>query len=244
MNTHFLKSLSLFLLIAVSFTACSSGEYSFLRGVNGEGPSTSQQLSIDDFTGIHLALSANVYISQGDRQSVSIDAQQNIIDMLETDVDGGVWKIKTEDPIRNHKPITITITVPELSYAKISGSGNIVGRTVFDKSNDFETGISGSGDIELDVETGELSAAISGSGNIELSGKADEFSIGISGSGDIDAENLEAEEVEIRVSGSGDCKVHATAELDVRVSGSGDVYYRGNPRVSSRISGSGDLEAI
>ena len=236
--------ISLSLLLVLSLSACSNGDFAFFNGVSGEGPTSSQNLTVDDFTGIHLAINAEVVISQGSRQSVSVDAQQNIIDMLETDVSGGVWTIKTENPIRNHKPIKITITVPELSYAKISGSGNIIGQNAFTASDEFETGISGSGDIQLEIVTEELSAAISGSGDIQLSGEAEEFSIAISGSGDIDAENLEAEEVEVRVSGSGDCKVHATAELDVRVSGSGDVYYKGNPRIHSRVSGSGDLEAI
>ena len=244
MNTRSFQTTVFFLVFALVCTSCSNGDFNFFSGIDGQGQSATQELNLDNFNGIHLSISADVYVSQGSPQSVSIDAQQNIIDLLKTDVDQGIWKISTKDPVRNHKPIKITITVPELSYAKISGSGDIVGQTTFTEADEFETSIAGSGNIQLSVSTEELSAAISGSGDIELSGSAEELSIRISGSGDIDAEELEAEEAEVRVSGSGDCRVHATDELDVRVSGSGDVYYRGNPSVHSRISGSGDLEAI
>ena len=246
MRSTFIKAFTLSLLVFVFFSSCSNGDYNLfsMAGVSGEGPNNSQELNVDDFTGIHLAISAEVRIRQGSPQSVSIDAQQNIIDLIETDVNEGIWKIKTSENIRNHKPIRIEITVPELGYAKISGSGNIIGETPFTNSDDFATGISGSGDITLEVQADEVTASISGSGDIELSGSADELSIGVSGAGDIDAEELVAQDVEVRVSGSGDCRVHAASELDVRVSGSGDVMYKGNPRVTSRVSGSGDLQSI
>lgn len=246
MRSTFIKAFAFSFLVLGFLSNCSNGDYNLfsMTGVNGEGPNNSQELNIDDFTGIHLAISAEVRIRQGSPQSVSIDAQQNIIDLIETDVNDGIWKIKTSENIRNHKPIQIDITVSELAYAKISGSGNIIGETAFTNADDFATGISGSGDIRLEVQADEISASISGSGDIELSGSADELTIGVSGAGDIDAEDLVAQDVEVRVSGSGDCRVHAASELDVRVSGSGDVKYKGSPRVTSRVSGSGDLEAI
>lgn len=214
-------------------------------GVDGKGPRVEKDLQLDDFNGIRLTLSADVYLTPGRSQSVRVSAQQNIIDLLETEVENGIWKIDTEENIDDHSKIKIYITVPEMDYVKLSGSGNIYTEGLFENSGKaVEVGVSGSGDLQFRTNARSLSAAISGSGDIELKGSTDDISIRVSGSGDIDAIDLTARNCEVRISGSGNAKVHATQDLNVRVSGSGDVYYRGRPNVQSRISGSGDLESV
>ena len=214
-------------------------------GVDGKGPRVEKDLQLDDFNGIRLTFSADVYLTPGRSQSVRVSAQQNIIDLLETEVDNGIWKIDTEENIDDHSKIKIYITVPEMDYVKLSGSGNIYTEGLFENNGKaVEVGVSGSGDLQFRTNARSLSAAISGSGDIELKGSTDDISIRVSGSGDIDAIDLTARNCEVRISGSGNAKVHATQDLNVRVSGSGDVYYRGRPNVQSRISGSGDLESV
>ena len=214
------------------------------NAISGQGDPSERTLQLDDFTGLVLTTSADVYLTQGSTQSVRVVAQDNIIDNLETEVNNGVWKIKGKKPMRNYKAVNIYITIPDLSMAKISGSGDIEGQSAFRTENKVDLGISGSGDIELDIDAPAIDAGMSGSGDIELEGETGEFTISISGSGDVDASDLVSENCEVRISGSGGVKVHATDNLDVRISGSGDVYYKGRPSVNSRISGSGDLRSM
>lgn len=215
------------------------------RGVDGEGPRVEKDMNIDDFEGIRLTINADVYLTPGRSQSVRISAQQNIIDLIETDVDGGIWKISTEENLDDHSKIKIYITAEQMNYVKLSGSGDIYTEGTFENAgNTVEVGVSGSGDLQFRTNARSIEAGISGSGDIELDGSAENIEVGISGSGDIDAIDLTARNCQVRISGSGTAKVHATQDLNVRVSGSGDVYYRGKPNVQSRISGSGDLESV
>ena len=237
--------ISLIVLLSFATTPILNAQKWWGGGVDGKGPRVERDLQLDDFDGIRLTLSADVYLTPGRSQSVRVSAQQNIIDLLKTDVDGGVWKISTEENIDDHSKIKIYITVPEMTYVKLSGSGNIYTEGTFDNSGEeVEIGISGSGNLEFNTNARSIEAGISGSGDIELDGSTDDINVGISGSGDIDAMGMTARNAQIRISGSGNAKVHATQGLNVRVSGSGDVYYRGNPNVQSRISGSGDLESV
>ncbi|WP_020537111.1 head GIN domain-containing protein [Lewinella cohaerens] len=213
-------------------------------GVDGSGPRVEKDLQLDQFSGIRLSINADVYLTQGSTQSVRISAQQNIIDLIETNVDGSIWKIKTEENIDDHAPIKIYITVPRMTYVKLSGSGDIYTENTFTGNDAVEVGISGSGDLRFKTTANSIEAAISGSGDIELDGSTENLNISISGSGDIDAKELVSGNCEVRISGSGGAKVHATKNLNVRVSGSGDVYYKGSPNVQSRVSGSGDLQSI
>jgi len=238
MRTILLLSLSVFFLTE----SCTQN-----RGwsqVRGEGNIVEKTLKLDDFEGIKLTISGDVFLTQGSKQSVRISAQQNIIDLIETDVNNGVWKIKTSQNIHKHEPIKIYITVPSLNYAHISGSGDIVTENKFTNIERLKVGISGSGGLQINAEAQTVDAHISGSGDIDLSGRTDELELHISGSGDIDADDMTSQAADVHISGSGGCRLHADKELNVHVSGSGDVYYSGNPSVQSRISGSGDLRSI
>jgi hypothetical protein len=134
----------------------------------------------------------------------------------------------------------VFITVKNLEDVTISGSGDMRGKDRF-VADAFYAEISGSGDMDLEVETGMLESKISGSGSIHLSGKAEDYTASISGSGQIKAFDVQAKTVSVKISGSGDCRVHATESLDAKISGSGDVYYKGRPRIDTKISGSGSL---
>ncbi len=214
------------------------------NGIKGEGPKVTKTLEVADFTGFTIGVGGDVYLKQGSKQSVTIEAQQNIIDNILTNVENKEWKIKFEKSVRNHDGIKIYITIPTLTKAYVSGSGDIKGETKFTGLENLVVGISGSGDVSMEVEAKAIESKISGSGNIRLSGSADSNNINISGSGDILAENLNTKKCTVRVSGSGDCKVSADETLDVQVSGSGDVYYKGSPKVKAKVSGSGNVESI
>lgn len=211
-------------------------------GIKGEGPVVKKTIDIAEFTGFSLQTSGNVILKKGP-QSVVIESHQNIIDNIETEVDNKVWKISFDKSVKGYKELNIYITIPNLTRAYISGSGDIISEDKFITQGEVQVGISGSGDIKLDIEADKIMSKISGSGDISLRGKAQNLEVSISGSGDIKGYDLEAENCNVSISGSGSVEVHANEELTVRTSGSGDVYYTGRPRINSRTSGSGDVMA-
>ena len=201
-----------------------------------------QELDLAAFERISLAISADVYLKQGDQQSITVRGQENIIANLMTDVQDKTWRIRFDRPIRRSQGIKIFITIPYLSGARVSGSGNIESDHIW-QANTFYTGVSGSGNIKLQVQSEDLSSKVSGSGNINLGGSSKEYAVQVTGSGNIKAYELAATHCKVRISGSGNARVDAQEQLDVRISGSGDVMYTGRPRVNSKISGSGGLYA-
>jgi DUF4097 and DUF4098 domain-containing protein YvlB len=230
------------LLTLLMFTNCQ-GQKWWNSGIDGTGPRVEKELQLADLNGLKLTLSADVYLTQGNTQSVRVSAQQNIIDLLETKVENGVWKIKTSEQIGKHTPIKIYITVPRMNYVSLSGSGDIFTENTFSNNDKVTIAVSGSGNIRFKTTARQTEVTLSGSGDIDLQGSTGDVAVSISGSGDIDAYNFSAANCQVSISGSGNARVAATEDLHVKVSGSGDVYYRGNPSVTSRISGSGNLTA-
>ncbi|MBV4359484.1 head GIN domain-containing protein [Pinibacter aurantiacus] len=212
------------------------------KKVVGEGPVVTQERTTSAFTALHSKISSDVFFSNGNEYKIRIEAQQNIIDVMETIISGSELQIRFRNDvnIKSHEAIRVYVTAPEVKSFTQSGSGTVNVQNDLTVDN-LNLQISGSGNIKISkVEGDQISSHISGSGNIQVAqGTANKVNADISGSGNIDLINVLSKNASTTTSGSGGIKVYVTDNLDSRISGSGTVWYRGNPRVSANISGSG-----
>ena len=190
-------------------------------GVEGSGNVITESREVSDFNEIVLGGTGRVVVDVTGTESLTIEAEDNIMPFLETRVSNGRLRLETNRSISPTVEIVYTITAETLDGLVISGSGVVEAEAV--DSADFRVDISGSGDV---VVEGTLSGLLS---------------VSISGSGEFDGESLTAPEGQVDVSGSGNAVVNITDDLDVSVSGSGEVQYLGEPNVDSSVSGSGTI---
>lgn len=223
-----------------------------------------EERDVSDFSGIVLRGSGDLYITQGDSESLTITAEPKVLEVLTSEVRGEVLHLgrKQGSKVRSRHSVRYDVTLRDLERLGMSGSGDaFMARLEGDEltinisgSSDIELGevlleelrvtISGSGDVEVrQLDASDISSSISGSGEIKLAGRADVQSISVSGSGDYIAPELDSRDVTATVVGSGQVEVHASETLDVTVTGSGDVIYRGQPEVSLQVSGSGKVRS-
>ncbi|MDB5022340.1 MAG: hypothetical protein JWP78_95 [Mucilaginibacter sp.] len=205
---------------------------------------------LSGFNAVNLAGSFDVYITQGSTESVKVEAPDNIIDHIITEVSGGVLKIYNKndngfhwgDLFGNHKKIAVYVVAKDLNSIGVSGSGDVFFKEGI-RTNSLKLRVSGSGDLYGRVDVKTLESSISGSGDVKISGRADNSTVSVGGSGDFSARSLMTINTAVRVSGSGDASVNASNRVDASVSGSGDIRYTGGAKsVSSSKSGSGDIE--
>lgn len=240
---NLMKWMPAFLLMALTLNSCIidfDGDGIGNNCIRGSGPSVVEVLNMNEFDGLSLRVSANVFITQGPVFEVRAEGQANVIRELELDVRNGFWEIEFDRCVRNEDDLRIYITMPVITELQISGSGDIFGENIF-ITDDIDLRVSGSGNMDLALEADDINATISGSGDIRLEGTADDLNIQVAGSGDVFAFDLAASSADVNIRGSGDVEVFLSSALDVRISGSGDVFYKGNPLIDSRISGSGRI---
>ena len=236
------KLITLSLVLSLSLSACAQ----WGKRVKGNGNVVSIERNVGDYDAIALAGWFDVELVAGNEGEITLKGESNLLEYIKTEVKDGKLVIKVEKGV-NLKPsnwnsgIFLSVPVESVNSVTLSGSGDIVGKTIL-KANNFKTRISGSGDITLDIEAQSVEASLSGSGDIDLDGKATNLDINVSGSGDIDAYGLNADYVTATVSGSADVNVTANESINARVSGSGDISYRGNhKKIDTKSSGSGDI---
>ncbi|MEI8047846.1 MAG: head GIN domain-containing protein [Bacteroidota bacterium] len=211
--------------------------------MEGNGKMAVRTATFTEITEINLSVSADVVLVADSSGTVKIEGESNIIEAILLEQKGKSLRIKSEPCFSANKPITITIPMKTISELQINGSGSIkTGNKLV--ASDLGLKINGSGDIDLDVDAGNVKSEINGSGNVVLKGAAQRHKIEINGSGNVDAENFPTGNVSITVNGSGDCKVLATTALAIKIRGSGSVYYAGAPDISSDIKGSGSLQKL
>ena len=209
-----------------------------------------QTVEVSDFDEISNRIGGTVYITQGSKTEVILEGREEDLEKVNVEVRGGELRIESKRRSSwrfwdsGNVRVDVYVTVKELNAVTVSGSGDIIGRNTI-KTDNFKARVSGSGDIEMDLDAKDIASSISGSGNIELSGSASSGSLSISGSGKLLAEELKVDDFEVRISGSGRGSITVYGELDVRISGSGSVYYGGKPTgVNSSVSGSGKVRRI
>lgn len=236
MKSLFYSVAVVFLLVTAN-SCISNGQF----GIRGEGSVVERKFNLDPIEGIYLPGSAKLYLTQGSDQEVRIQGQENIIDNLNLEVTGKIWEIDNKRSVWQSEPVKIYITLKTLKRIRISGSGDVRFENTFTDQRDLEIRISGSGNLDLDIEARDINASISGSGDLHMRGEADYVDCSITGSGSVDAYDLLARKAEARISGSGGMELSVEDRLDAHITGSGNIYYKGHPRVNSSISGSGSV---
>jgi hypothetical protein len=255
---HFLR---LILIVLFFLPSMACGLFS-MNAVNGSGNIITQTIDVSNFDRVSLEGSGDVYIDQGQTESLTIEADDNILPLLETKVRGSEL-ILTTKPNQNINPsqkIVYRITVKDLNGVSLKGSGNFYIDPL--KSDAMDVVLSGSGDIKFkDLSSGKLSLDLDGSGNIaadqlaaqaidvsvrgsggiKLAGTAGPQTVSFDGSGEYLAGDLETPSADVKIAGSADITVWATDELNVQVNGSGTVSYYGKPTVNQTGTGSGKI---
>lgn len=236
-----MKKLYLPLLLAAFVLSCN-----YRETVRGNGNVITESRTVSSFKNIQLRGSMNIKLVNGSAQSVEIQGEENILPYVETNVSGGKLMVKYTDDIHinTRRDVTVTVTLPELQELDITGSGDITGETKFTSNDDISLGITGSGNMKLELDAPSIEAKITGSGDMYLSGNTRDITCNTTGSGKIDATGLKAENAVVKTFGSGNIHVFASVKLDATINGSGDITYKGGASVSSKVHGSGSVKAV
>lgn len=234
------RSIIILLTLAVllTFTACSAITI-------GSRNVITETRQVSNFDRVALEGSGVVIVTQGGSESLSIETDDNIMQHVEVEVEGGTLTLGFKEEVNLIFPsrLIFTVGVDDLTGLAIAGSGKIDSELI--EAEDLDVSVGGSGKIQIaDLTADEVKTKIGGSGEIDLAGEAAAQDVTISGSGKYLAGDVCSESVKVSISGSGDVTVCATDSLDVNISGSGSVDYYGRPSINTSGSGSGNVNNL
>jgi hypothetical protein len=206
-----------------SFGKISGKLFSFnFGGIKGSGNVKSEKRELSGFKSIDASGAFEVEITAQKDFSVEVEADDNLLELIKTEVSDGVLKIKSEKSINPKNPLKIRISAPDINGLELSGASKI---NLVNLNNDS---------LKLDS---------SGASKITIEGTTKNFGVEMSGASKLDAENLKAENVSVDSSGASNATVYASNELKVDLSGATNVIYAGNPKsVEKKVSGASSVK--
>jgi hypothetical protein len=213
-------------------------------GISGNGNVVEETRDVSGFTGVHVSSGIDVFLSEGDRFEVRVEADENLMDVIETEVRGNMLEVGTDRvTIHRARSKKVYVTLPELKELKISSAGDCEGQNMF-HCGELRLGISSAGDLSLEVEADRINLDISSSGDATIGGRTGHLEASLSSAGDLNAWDLEARVVDVSVSSAGNAHVFATAEITMNASSAGNIYYHGGARVvHSQSSSAGSIHS-
>lgn len=242
MNKRILLPISI-LLVCLLLASCG------FQSVSGSGKVIAETRDISGFTAVTLEGIGEVTIEQGTRESLTIEAEDNLIEYFDITVKNSTLIIGIKDEyqtvsLQPTQPVKFQVTVRDLEAVTLAGSGSITTGDL--ETTNFDISLLGSGHITTgNLTTEAVTINLAGSGNISI-GKvtANSLSSSTLGSGGITIEKLTADSVDVSIPGSGDLTLTGTVgdqQIDIRGSGSYEASGLQSESATISIAGSGDV---
>ncbi len=218
--------------IVLFVTACTS--------VRGSGHVIVEEREVPDFTQVVINGQGQLLVSQGEEVSLRIEAEDNIVPLIETRVSDDTLFIKSEAVATAVPtvPIKIHLTMKEITSLESNGLGKINAANI--EVDQLQINGSGFGKIVIDdIVANRVSIQLQDDSNAELNGEAVNQEIDVSGHADYRAANLASETVTVNIGDTGTATIWVEKSLSGVVNGNGDVLYYGMPETDLQVSDSG-----
>jgi putative autotransporter adhesin-like protein len=213
----------------------------------GSGNVVSETRDVGNFHAIDVNYPAQVLVKQGTKESFKIEAEDNLLPDLKTQVQNGVLEIsynrQSAKRVNPTKAVKITIVVKDLDKVEFTSAGELTVEKL--ATDSLDVSLSGAGNVELnDIQTKDLHVSLSGAGSMTASGTTDSLVMNISGFGDFKGGDLHAKNADVNISGAGSATVWVDEDLTAQISGAGSVSYYGSASVTRQVSGVGGVNHL
>ena len=194
------------LFVATIFSSC--GVDMFNR-VNGNRNVVTQDRSVkDDFTKIKVSTGLDLYISQGSRNEITVEADENLQDIIMTEVRDGVLKIYSEKNIWRAKARKIYVTISNLEEITATSGSDVYAKETL-KVNDIKISATSGADIRISVDANTVETNSTSGSGIEISGIANNHNSKATSGSSIDGYELRSKNANAKVTSGADINIYA-----------------------------------
>lgn len=231
-------------LISISTNGCRP-ETGSIRVKPGHDD-TVQSRDVTSFNRIDIDGNFTVYLENSETCSVTVEGDEEILNVLMTEVEDGTLKIGyvNEHYEEMNQSVIVKIRVVDLKEIKGQKSLKVVTTDIF-QFNELILDFAGAVNMDLELSGKSLSGVFAGASFITLNGKVNSLKFEMAGAGKLKAFGLDAKDVDLDLAGARKTEVSVSEKLRVNMAGACYVTYKGNPsNVFSNISGIGRVKKV
>ena len=234
-----LSRFTIAIILAMLTSSCMM-DMNFGSGVTGNGDIVKESRDITEtFTAVSASEGLDVYVTQAADFKIRVEADENVIDLIGTDIRDGKLKVHA---IKNIGRATkkVYISMPEITALEANSGADLVGEGLIEADKVSLDSSSGAG-LKVEIVADQIEAESSSGADIRLGGRTNLLYADASSGSDIKAVELEAKICRANASSGADIRVSVSEELTADASSGGDIGYNGDPTVDSRKSASGSV---
>ncbi len=164
--------------------------------IYGSGNVVTEERDIGEFTGLKVSSGIDVVIRQGKEISLELEADDNLHEVIITEVDGNTLKIYTRKNIRKARSKKVFLVYENLNTIRMSSAGDVTGENTL-QTGTLDIDLSSAGDLNLEVQAEKIICDISSSGDARLSGSTEVLVASLSSAGDLHAYELKTKKADI-----------------------------------------------
>jgi len=186
--------------------------------LEGNGNLITRDVTVTSFDALKASGVYELKLSQGDKEAVKIEADENLQDLFEVRNEGNKLVIemkKLENTnLKSKNKMRVHITFKKLKDIELSTVGNVKS----DESlsfDDLQLKNKSVGNVNLSLTANKIDIKNTSVGNVTLSGKADNAVVKNSGVGSLEAGDFLVQTMNIENSGIGSAEVNAAKELKI-----------------------------
>ena len=227
--------------VAVLAVACEV-TINGIGGLKGSGDLETQKYDLEDFTSLDVSHAFQVTVTQSDSFSVSVTADDNVLEFVEVELRGNTLHIGIDRAGGVNATLRATITMPQLRGIVASGASkvNISG---FRSEAEVTLEVSGASTITGDLESGDVDLEVSGASTIELDGSAEDLVADVSGASRLQMDEFQVTDADLDISGASKVTVKLEGTLSADVSGASKLTYIGEPTLGDiSVSGASTIQ--
>ena len=234
-----LVKITLAFLLALFLSSCGF-DINLGAGISGNGNITEEAREIsEDFSVVSASEGIAVYINQADSFTITVEADENVINLIGTDIKDGELRIHA---IKNIGRATkkVYVSLPEISGLEASSGADLTIQNSISSDRIKLNGSSGAM-LKVDITANDIKVDVSSGANIKLSGDAELLHVSASSGGAIKATDLSVKTCYADASSGADININVSESLTAEASSGGNVSYTGDANVQKKNSVSGNI---
>jgi hypothetical protein len=227
------------LIVLIITTLLGSCNVNMFNRINGnQNVVKEDRTTKEDFTKIRVSTGLDLYISQGSKNKITVEADENLQEIIITEVLNGELKIYVEKNIWRAKARKIYVTIKNLeAITATSGSDVYTNETL--KVNNLNISATSGANIKISVEANTIETTATSGSDIEISGITNDYFSNATSGASIDGYELKSENATVNVTSGASINVFASESINAKATSGGNIDFKGNPKKVDKKSNSG-----
>lgn len=234
-----MKTIAKLTLVGILFMSLSSCVF---EGVKGNKNVTSQTRNISsDFDAISVSRGLDVYLTIGFSTSLEIEADENLHEIITTEVEDGVLKISADKNIRSAKSKKIYVTAKSINEIKATSAAEIRSENTIE-ADELRLVATSAAELRLSVEANNISCSSTSAAEVRLEGRAENLTVKSTSAAEVNAKGLKTKRCDVSATSAANAYVNVADELDARATSAASIRYTGNPKkVKKKSTSAGSI---